>query len=127
MEEIGFVSCNLRVTMFVADMLVFGVAAAKFTNLNVFGVVTENVDVQFMYELCENADILANNTIDIVIGAVDAGLRALAKLTLPFALVSALNSEEKANNSDIFPLLDGKLNVHVLLHILVKLVVIKLD
>lgn len=101
-------------------------AAAKFVNLNVLGVDTENVDVQFMYELWV-FDVLANNMIDIVIGAVDAGFLALARMTDPLAEVSAANKEENTNNSDRFPLLEGKLSVQVLLQILVTLVVIKLD
>lgn len=58
---------------------------------------------------------------------VEAGLRALAKLIVPFELVSVANNEEKVNIYDILPLLEGRLNVQVLLHILVRLVVIKLD
>lgn len=79
--------------MFVAEIVVLGVAAAKFTNLKAFGVDTENVDVQFMYELWV-FDVLANNMIDIVIGAVEAGFLALERLTDPLADVSAANKEE---------------------------------
>lgn len=81
----------------VAAIVVFVVAAAKFTNLKVFGVETEKVDVQFMYELWV-LDILANNMIDIVMGAVDAGFLALAKTTDPLAEVSVANNEENTNN-----------------------------
>lgn len=84
-------------TILVAAIVVFVVAAAKVTNLKVFGVDTENVDVQFMYELWV-FDILANNMIDIVIGAVDAGFLALANITDPLAEVSVENNEENTNN-----------------------------
>lgn len=79
--------------MFVAEIVVFVVTAAKLTNPKLFGVDTENVDVQFMYELWV-FDVLANNMIDILIGAVEAGFLALARLTDPLADVSAANKEE---------------------------------
>lgn len=51
MADIGLVNCNLSVTIFVAEILVFGVAAAKLTSLKALGVLTEKVEEQFMYEL----------------------------------------------------------------------------
>lgn len=63
----------------------------------------------------------------IVIYFVEAGFLALARLTLPPALVSAGNNPVNLTNSEIFPLLAGTLNVHVLLQIAVTFVVLKFD
>ncbi len=64
---------------------------AKLVNLNVLGVDTVNVDVQFIYENCEFDDILAKITKDIVIGLVYAGFLALKRLITPALVVSAEN------------------------------------
>lgn len=124
MEDIGLVTCNRRVMMFLAPIPKFD--GAKFVSLKVFGVETENVVVQFMYG-CSLIDVtLANITIDMDMGLVDAGFLALLKVTVPAAEVSVLNRPGNLTISDTLALVLGKLKVHNPLHILETLVVIKL-
>ena len=88
---------------------------------------TEKVELQFIYGNCVLVDILANITNEILIADVDAGFLALYKL-IEFAIdVSVGNKLLNITNYETLPLLAGTLNVHELLQIWEILVVIKFD
>lgn len=63
--DIGFVTCNRSVIVFVDPIP--ELLGAKFVSRKVLGFDTENVELQFMYGCSDNEVIFANITIDMVI------------------------------------------------------------
>ena len=94
--------------------------------MKLFGVVGANNDVQFMYDCYDVVDILANITIVTCMLWVEAGLRALDSVTLPFDILPLGNKLVNLMIYEILPLLAGTLSIHWLLHTNVVLVVTKL-
>ena len=88
---------------------------------------TEKVELQFIYGNCVLVDILANITNEILIADVDAGFLALYKFIELAIDVSVGNKLLNITNYETLPLLAGTLNVHELLQICEMLVVIKFD
>lgn len=85
---------------------------AKLVSKKLLGVVAANSEVQFMYDCSDVADILASITIVTWMLRVEAGLRALAKLTLPLVVDALANRLLNLMISEMFPLLAGTLNMH---------------
>lgn len=78
---------------------------------------TEKVELQFIYGNCVFVDIFANITNEILIADVDDGFLALYKFIELAIDVSVGNKLLNRTNYETLPLLAGTLNVHELLQI----------